>query len=80
MMSGASVDTIMFNVVLDYLPEDEEVEVVLRTTAAASESVEAIFEPVERTIVDAAVAPILAAVQSVLHEVRTFGRVQHPAA
>jgi MoxR-like ATPase len=33
----------MFNVVIDYLPEDEEVEVVTRTTAAAPQEIEPLF-------------------------------------
>jgi MoxR-like ATPase len=33
----------MFNVVIDYLPEDEEVEVVTRTTAASSARIEPLF-------------------------------------
>ncbi len=39
----AQLDRFLFNVVLDYLPEDEEVEVVRRTTAAPGEEVEALF-------------------------------------
>ena len=38
------LDRFMFNVVLDYLPEDDEVEVVLRTTSTAPEVPEAIFD------------------------------------
>ena len=33
----------MFNVVIDYLPEDEEVAVVSRTTSGASEPIQALF-------------------------------------
>ena len=32
----AQLDRFMFNVVMDYLPEDDEVAVVMRTTAAAA--------------------------------------------
>ena len=40
----AQLDRFMFNLVLDYLPEDDEVEVVLRTTASAPEDIQAIFD------------------------------------
>jgi MoxR-like ATPase len=39
----AQLDRFMFNVVMDYLPEDEEVAVVTRTTAQHSPSIEALF-------------------------------------
>ncbi len=39
----AQLDRFMFNVVIDYLPEDEEVAVVTRTTAREAEPIEAIF-------------------------------------
>jgi MoxR-like ATPase len=39
----AQLDRFMFNVVIDYLPEDEEVAVVSRTTAKAAEPIQAIF-------------------------------------
>jgi MoxR-like ATPase len=39
----AQLDRFMFNVVIDYLPEDDEVEVVTRTTAAASGRIEPLF-------------------------------------
>ena len=39
----AQLDRFMFNVVIDYLPETEEVEVVRRTTSPAGERVEALF-------------------------------------
>ena len=39
----AQLDRFMFNVVIDYLPEDEEVAVVMRTTAAAAEPIEPVF-------------------------------------
>jgi MoxR-like ATPase len=39
----AQLDRFMFNVLIDYLPEDEEVQVVLRTTSRPSEPIEAIF-------------------------------------
>ena len=39
----AQLDRFMFNVVMDYLPESEEVEVVQRTTSAESAPIEAIF-------------------------------------
>ncbi len=39
----AQLDRFMFNVVIDYLPEDDEVAVVARTTSAASERIDALF-------------------------------------
>jgi MoxR-like ATPase len=39
----AQLDRFMLNVRIDYLPEDEEVEVVLRTTSRAAEAIEPIF-------------------------------------
>ena len=39
----AQLDRFMFNVVIDYLPEADEVAVVQRTTAGPGESIEAIF-------------------------------------
>ena len=39
----AQLDRFMFNVVIDYLPEDDEVAVVARTTSAVPERIEAIF-------------------------------------
>src|SRR5467141_440080 len=39
----AQLDRFMFNVVMDYLPEDEEVEVVKRTTSGAAANIETLF-------------------------------------
>jgi len=39
----AQLDRFMFNVVVDYLPEDDEVTVVQRTTAGKSSPIEPIF-------------------------------------
>ncbi len=39
----AQLDRFMFNVVIDYLPEDDEVAVVSRTTAGKPEEIEPIF-------------------------------------
>jgi MoxR-like ATPase len=39
----AQLDRFMFNVVMDYLPEDEEVMVVQRTTRATNETIETLF-------------------------------------
>ncbi len=39
----AQLDRFMFNVVIDYLPEDDEVAVVTQTTGGASEPIEALF-------------------------------------
>jgi MoxR-like ATPase len=39
----AQLDRFMFNVVIDYLPEDDEVAVIQRTTSNRSEAIEPIF-------------------------------------
>src|SRR5205823_197458 len=39
----AQLDRFMFNLVMDYLPEDDEVEVVRRTTAQLPATIEALF-------------------------------------
>jgi MoxR-like ATPase len=39
----AQLDRFMFNVVIDYLPEDDEVEVVKQTTSGKPEPIEALF-------------------------------------
>ena len=39
----AQLDRFMFNVVMDYLPEDEEAEVVARTTANFRQNIETLF-------------------------------------
>src|SRR5437588_6340237 len=39
----AQLDRFMFNIVMDYLPEDDEVEVVTRTTSAAPTPIQALF-------------------------------------
>jgi MoxR-like ATPase len=39
----AQLDRFMFNVVIDYLPEEDEVEVVQRTTSPAGDPVNALF-------------------------------------
>src|SRR5213596_3614557 len=39
----AQLDRFMFNVVMDYLPEDEEVAVVTRTTSVLNSSISALF-------------------------------------
>lgn len=46
----AQLDRFMFNIVIDYLPIEDEVEVVMRTTSKASEAINPIFsgEDVER--------------------------------
>ena len=43
----AQLDRFMFNVVINYLPEDDEVAVVARTTSSRPESIEALFTGVD---------------------------------
>lgn len=40
----AQLDRFMFNVVIDYLPEDEETEVIRRTTRESSSEIEPLFD------------------------------------
>jgi MoxR-like ATPase len=40
----AQLDRFMFNVIIDYLPEDEEVAVVVQTTSRQSEPVQPLFD------------------------------------
>ncbi len=40
----AQLDRFMFNVVMDYLPENDEVEVIVRTTGRKSERIEPLFD------------------------------------
>lgn len=40
----AQLDRFLFNVIVDYLPEDDEVEVVRRTTAAKPEPIQPLFD------------------------------------
>src|SRR5580692_954184 len=43
-LPGAQLDRFMFNVVVDYLPEDEEVAVVQQTTSRKTEPLEPLFD------------------------------------
>ncbi len=43
----AQLDRFMFNVVMDYLPEDDEVQVVRRTTAGKPAAIESFFDGVD---------------------------------
>ncbi len=40
----AQLDRFMFNVVIDYLPEEDEIEVIRRTTSGKSATIEPLFE------------------------------------
>ncbi|MEM9158026.1 MAG: MoxR family ATPase [Verrucomicrobiota bacterium] len=40
----AQLDRFLFNVLIDYLPEDDEVEVIQRTTASGGEKIEPVFD------------------------------------
>ena len=43
----AQLDRFMFNVVIDYLPEDDEVAVVARTTSSAAEQIQPLFTGID---------------------------------
>jgi MoxR-like ATPase len=78
----AQLDRFMFNVVLDYLPEDDEVEVVMRTTAKAPEPVEAIFDGKDVLRIHAVVRKVPIAEDVVRYAVRlaAASRPQRPQA
>lgn len=66
----AQLDRFMFNVVIDYLPEDDEVAVVTRTTAAAPETIEALYSGVDVQQIHALVRKVPVAEDVVRYAVR----------
>lgn len=69
----AQLDRFMFNVVIDYLPEDDEVAVVARTTSAASEPIEALFTGADIQQIHALVRKVPVAEDVVRFAVRLAG-------
>jgi MoxR-like ATPase len=66
----AQLDRFMFNVVIDYLPEDDEVAVVARTTSFAPETIEALFTGADVERIDALVRKVPVAEDVVRFAVR----------
>ena len=66
----AQLDRFMFNVVIDYLPEDDEVAVVARTTSARPESIEALFTGLDIQQIHALVRQVPVAEDVVRYAVR----------
>ena len=66
----AQLDRFMFNVVVDYLPEDEEVEVVARTTRGEGERIEPLFDGADVVGFHALVRTVPVAEEMVRYAVR----------
>ena len=66
----AQLDRFMFNVVVDYLHEDDEVAVVTRTTAGSSQPIEAVFTGEEVLQIHALVRKVPVAEDVVRYAVR----------
>ena len=66
----AQLDRFMFNVVIDYLPEDDEVEVVTRTTGAKSGKIEPLFAAEELMACQEVVRKVPVAEEVVRYAVR----------
>jgi MoxR-like ATPase len=66
----AQLDRFMFNVVVDYLPEDDEVAVVARTTSTASEPIAALFTGLDVEQIHALVRKVPVAEDVVRYAVR----------
>ncbi len=66
----AQLDRFMFNVVIDYLPEDDEVAVVARTTSGAPEAINALYTGVDVEQIHALVRKVPVAEDVVRYAVR----------
>lgn len=66
----AQLDRFMFNVVIDYLPEDDEVTVVTRTTSAAPEPIEPLYTGTDVQQIHALVRKVPVAEDVVRYAVR----------
>ena len=66
----AQLDRFMFNVVIDYLSEDDEVAVVARTTSVASEVIEALYTAADIEQIHALVRKVPVAEDVVRYAVR----------
>ena len=66
----AQLDRFLFNVVLDYLPEDEEVEVVERTTGSPPQEIEPLFDGADVKRIHAIVRKVPVAQDLVRYAVR----------
>jgi MoxR-like ATPase len=66
----AQLDRFMFNVVVNYLPEDDEVAVVTRTTSVKPEPIEPLFDAAEVMTFHEVVRKVPIAEELVRHAVR----------
>ena len=66
----AQLDRFMFNVIIDYLPEAEEIAVVQRTTGSGGETIEALFTAEDVLHFHALVRKVPVAEDLVRHAVR----------
>jgi MoxR-like ATPase len=69
----AQLDRFMFNVVIDYLPEDEEVAVVLRTTGRRGATIEPLFTGADVVAFHSLVRQVPIAEELVRYAVRLAG-------
>jgi MoxR-like ATPase len=76
----AQLDRFMFNVIIDYLPEAEEIAVVQRTTGSGGETIEALFTAEDVLHFHALVRKVPVAEDLVRHAVRlaAFTRPHQP--
>jgi len=69
----AQLDRFMFNVLIDYLPEDDEVAVVKRTTAGMAESIEKLYDGEDVVRIHQVVRKVPVADELVRYAVRLAG-------
>jgi len=69
----AQLDRFMFNVLIDYLPEDDEVAVVKRTTAGAAEAIEKLYDGEDVIRIHQVVRKVPVADELVRYAVRLAG-------
>lgn len=69
----AQLDRFMFNVLIDYLPEDDEVTVVKRTTAGTGESIEKLYDGEDVVRIHQVVRKVPVADELVRYAVRLAG-------
>lgn len=69
----AQLDRFMFNVLIDYLPEDDEVAVVKRTTAGSAQAIEKLYNGEDVTRIHQVVRKVPVADELVRYAVRLAG-------
>lgn len=66
----AQLDRFLFNVLIDYLPEEDEIEVIRRTTSAYSEAIEPVFSAEEIIAIQALVRQVPASEEVIQYAVK----------